>query len=100
MIKLDEGNVLLKPTHRKQLMSGLKRSLRLGQRLGDFLLTITLHRTGHQIEVRAVVHDTAGDFNCRVRQSDWRTAIRNLIRKLASALHTQCVQQHTRGLAA
>ena len=36
MIKLDLGNVLLKPSHRKQLMSWLRRSLRLGERLGDY----------------------------------------------------------------
>ena len=34
MIKLDAGNVPLKPSHRRQLMTWLKRSLRLGQQLG------------------------------------------------------------------
>ena len=70
MLRLIEGNVLLKPSHRKQLMSWLRRILRMGERLGDFVLTITLHRTGKSYEMKASVHDAAGDFDCRCRQSD------------------------------
>ena len=44
MVKLIEGNVLLKPTQRRQLMGWLKRVQRLGERLGNFVLTITLQR--------------------------------------------------------
>jgi hypothetical protein len=93
MIQLDAGNVLLKPSQRKQLLSWLRRSLRLGQRLGDFVLKIRLHRVGKAYEVVASVHDDAGDFGCRVRQSHWRYAIRDLIRTLASRLHDQGVQR-------
>ncbi len=91
MIKLDAGNVLLKPSHKRQLMAWLKRSLRLGSRLGDFLLHITLHRSGHAYEVRAIVHDRGGDFHCRSRQGDWRGAMRELIRSIANHIHARCV---------
>jgi len=78
MIKLDAGNVLLKPSHRRQLMTGLRRSLRLGNRLGDFVLTITLRRRGRVYDARASVIDACGSFNCHARRYDWRTAIRDL----------------------
>ena len=93
MLKLIEGNVLLKPSHRKQLMSWLKRVLRLGERIGDFVLTITLQRTGRQYEVVANVHDKAGDFAVRSRQHDWRNALRSMVQGLAKRLHDQCLQQ-------
>src|SRR5947209_10534956 len=82
MIKLDAGNVLLKPSHRRQLMSSLRRALRIGSRIGQFALNISLQRTGKQCEVRAEVHDSAGNFVCRSRQQDWRKAIRDLIKML------------------
>ena len=93
MLKLNEGNVLLKPSHRKQLMSWLKRVLRLGERIGDFVLTISLQRTGRQYEVVANVHDKAGDFNVRSRQQDWRNALRSMVQGLAKRLHDQRLQQ-------
>ena len=74
MITLDAGNVLLKPSHRRQLMAWLRRSLRIGQRLGRFALNITMHRSGRQYEVRASVKDSAGTFTCRSRRTDWRDA--------------------------
>ena len=52
MVKLESGNVLLKPSHRKQIMGWLRRSSRLGERLGDFDLTVQLSRVGHHHEVR------------------------------------------------
>lgn len=91
MIKLIEGNVLLKPSQRRQLMSWLKRASRLGQRIGDFVLTITLQRCGNMYEVRGSVHDAAGDFDCRSRRTDWRTALRELARSLSTRLHDQCL---------
>jgi len=94
MIQLDAGNVLLKPSQRKQILSWLRRSLRLGQRLGDFVLKITLHRVGHAYEVAASVHDRAGDFGCRVRQTHWRFAMRELISTLVSRLHDQGLQRN------
>lgn len=91
MMKLESQNVLLKPSVRRQLMAWLRRSLRLGERLGDFVLTITLKRIGHAYEARAVVHDSQGDFRCRSRQRDFRGALRDLIRTLSQRLHDQQV---------
>ncbi|HZK80034.1 MAG TPA: hypothetical protein VFC46_03185, partial [Humisphaera sp.] len=85
------GNVLLKPSHRRQLMASLRRSLELGSRLGDFLLHITLHRVGNAYEAKAHVHDRGGDFRCRSRQSDWRGAMRELIRAISHHIHSRCV---------
>jgi len=92
MIQLDAGNVLLKPSQRKQLLSWLRRSLRLGQRLGDFVLKISLHRVGKAYEVVANVHDRAGDFGCRARQSQMRYALRDLVRMLSQRLQLQRFQ--------
>ena len=89
MIKLDAGNVPLKPSHRRQLMTWLKRSLRLGQQLGDFVLTISLRRAGRGYEARARVHDAAGDFTCRTRRTDVRDLFRELARTITSRLHAQ-----------
>ena len=89
MIKLEAGNVLLKPSHKRQLMSWLRRALRIGERLGEFTLLITMRRSGRQCEVRASVHDSAGDFVCRSRQHDWRDAVRELVRALVNRLHAQ-----------
>ena len=49
MIELDVGNVLLKPSHRRQLSALLRSSLRLGRQLGAFDLTITMRRAGSDI---------------------------------------------------
>lgn len=89
MIKLDAGNVLLKPSHRRQMMARLRRALRLGSQLGQFVLTITMHRSGKQCEVRAEVRDSAGQFACRSRRQDWRDAMRELVRELVNRLHAQ-----------
>jgi hypothetical protein len=93
MLKLEAGNVLLKPSHRRQLMAWLKRALRIGQRLGDFDLKITLLRVGHCHQVTAAVHDAAGDFTCRTRQRDWRGAVRELIHRLVTQLQNQRIQR-------
>ncbi|HSU67220.1 MAG TPA: hypothetical protein VLJ39_10125 [Tepidisphaeraceae bacterium] len=87
MIKLDAGNVLLKPSQRRQMMNWLRRAARLGSRFGQFALTITMHRSGKQCEVRAQVHDVSGDFTCRSRQHDWRDAARELVRMIVNYLH-------------
>jgi len=89
MVKLEPGNVLLKPSHRRQLMGWLRRSSRMGERLGDFDLTITISRIGNQHEAIAAVHDSAGDFICRTRQRDWRDAMRELVQRLVIQLHNQ-----------
>ena len=100
MIKLDAGNVLLNPSQRKQLMAWLKRSLRLGDRLGDFVLTIKLRHIGRTYDVRAMVHDRAGDFGCHSRNTHWRDAIRELTRKLVQRLHDQWVKRLSPAVAA
>ena len=86
---LHAGNVLLKPSQKKQVMAWLRRALRLGQRIGDFMLTLSLHRIGRGYEVQARVHDSAGDFGLRTRQSDWREAIRQIVSMLTRRLHDQ-----------
>ena len=78
MVKLDSGNVLLKPSHRRQLATHLKRVTHLGERIGNFILKIAMRRTGRGCEVVATVHDSAGDFVCRSRQCDWQHALREL----------------------
>jgi hypothetical protein len=93
MFKLEAGNVLLKPSHRRQLMGWLRRSARLGKRLGDFDLTIKISRIGNQHEATAAVHDAAGDFTCRTRKRDWRDAVRELIHRLVSQLRLQKLQR-------
>ena len=88
MIKLDSGNVLLKPSHRKQLMTWLRRVQKLGQRLGDFVLTITIKRVGRFYEARATIEDRSGQtFHCRARRHDWRDTMRELARRLTQHLH-------------
>ena len=93
MIQLDSGNVLLKPSVRKQLMSWLRRSLRMGNRLGNFILKITLKRIGRSYDVRAQVQDSAGGFRCHTRKHDLRGAFRELARRLSVRLHEQCLHQ-------
>jgi len=89
MLLLDSGNVLLKPSHRKQLMTWLRRALRLGQKLGDLLIKITVQRVGRHYEVKAKVHDRAGDFSCRFRNHELKDALREIARRLCSRLHDQ-----------
>jgi hypothetical protein len=90
-IQLDSGNVLMKPSHRRQLMKWLRRAMRLGAQLGDLVVTLTLQRIGRLYEVRASVHDSAGDFDCRRRDRNWRDALRDVVMTLTSRLHAQRV---------
>jgi hypothetical protein len=89
MIQLDSGNVLLKPSHRRQLMTWLKRALRIGQRLGKFVLQINMRRIGRAYEVQFAVHDSAGDFSYRMKRHDWRDAAQDLARMICVKLHGQ-----------
>lgn len=93
MIELDVGNVLLKPSQRRQMMARLRRCLKLGSRLGNFLMRITIWRSGRQYELRAAVRDRAGDFGCRVRRADWSDALHDLIRAVSRRLHDQCLRR-------
>ena len=88
-IHVDVGNVLLKPSHRRQLMTWLKRAMRLGAHLGDLVVTLTLQRIGRLYEVRATVHDSAGDFGCRSRDRNWHDAMRDVVMTLTAKLHSQ-----------
>jgi hypothetical protein len=89
MIQLKVGNCLLKPSQKRQLLSWLKRAASLGKRVGDFLLTITVRRAKRGYSMRAVVHDAAGDFDCRARGQTWRDVCRALARMLSVKLHDQ-----------
>ncbi|HZZ44459.1 MAG TPA: hypothetical protein VFE58_16100 [Tepidisphaeraceae bacterium] len=95
MIRLDAGNVLLKPAQRRHLMASLRRSLRLGERLGNFLLTITMQRIGKQYQLLATVSDRLGQFECRFRSRDVGNAMRDMTRFITQRLHDQCLQQLT-----
>lgn len=93
MVNLDLGNVLLKPSHRRQLMSWLRRCLRLGERLGNFVLNLSIRRSGRIYELRANVHDSVGDFACRAQAQDWRGALRDMAKTLTRRLHDQCLRR-------
>ena len=93
MIKLQSGNVLLKPSQRRQIAALLRRCVRLGKRLGDFVLNISMRRSGRMYEIRADVQDRAGAFACRARQNNWQDALREFARSLTLRLHEQCLQR-------
>jgi hypothetical protein len=92
MIKLDAGNVLLKPSHRRQLMTWLKRAMRLAKRLENFGLAITMQRSGRLVEIRADMSNQGKTVAFRARQHDWQDAARQIIRTLTSHLHDQMVR--------
>ena len=93
MIKLQSGNVLLKPSQRRQIAALLRRCVRLGKRLGDFVLNISMRRSGRMYEIKADVQDRAGAFACRARQNNWQDALRDFARSLTLRLHEQCLQR-------
>jgi hypothetical protein len=73
-------------------MTWLRRAVRLGRRVGDCDMSISMKRVGRTYEMAARVHDAAGDFDCRARQSDSRGAMRALAVAIASGVHRQRVQ--------
>ena len=90
MVKLEPGNCTLKPSQRRQLLSWLKRAVALGERVGDFLLKITVRRVANgRYEMNAGVHDAAGDFQLRTRGQTWRDVSRAMVRMLSVRLHAQ-----------
>jgi hypothetical protein len=91
MLKLDAGNVLLKPSNRRQLMSWLRRAIRLGERMGDLAISITMHRIGHLVEIRADVADHNSRVAFRSRQHDWKHAARDLAHMLTIHLHDRMI---------
>lgn len=92
MIKLDAGNVLLKPSHRKQLFTCLRRPARLGERL-DVDMTLSMERIGRRYEVRANLHGSAGDADFRCRQRHWQDAVRDISGLMTNRLHEQCLHR-------
>ena|SRR5207248_2836393 len=93
MIQLNVGNVLLKPSQRRQIMTCLRRAMKLGQRIGDFVLNLTMTRSGRSYELRAAVHDRAGAFSYRIRRNDWRGAVREIMHLVVARLHAQCLSR-------
>ena len=91
MIQITCGNVLLKPTTRRQLMACLRRATRLGERVGGFALNLCLRRSGRTFDLRADVRDRAGPFSCHARGHDWATVVRHLVRDLVIRLHAQVI---------
>lgn len=89
MIQLNSGNVLLKPSHRKQLRAHLRRAIRLGQRVGNFAIAVSLRRNGRMFEMTAHVTDRAGSFNCRSRRHAWKDAVRDLADAVIGWVHGQ-----------
>jgi len=93
MLTLDSGNVLLKPSHRRQVMSWLRRTIRLGQRVGNFTLNIVMQRVGKNYEVRISAQDSIGSLMVRTKRHDWRDAMRDLVHRLTSWLHEQQIHR-------
>lgn len=93
MIKLDPGNVLLKRSHRRQVMTWLRRAVRLGQRVGGFVLTISMQRIGRSYEIRAMAQDSVGTLKCRSRRHDWRDAVRDMVREVERWVHGQQLER-------
>ena len=91
MIQLDSGNVLLKPSQRRQITTWLKRAVKYGQRLGDFVLNLTIHRVGKRCEVRADVRCEGQTFTFHQRATDWRHAMQQMVQMLVARLHSQWV---------
>jgi len=93
MITLDEGNVLLKPSHRRTLMSRLKRAIRLGDRLGKFVLKISLKRSGRHVEMSAKVSDRFGAFDCRTRQMTLEDAFHAITKMVFRQIHEHALRR-------
>ena len=89
MVKLHAQNCLMTRSQRRQLHSWLKRSIHLGQRVGNFLLTITVRRVGRLYQMQADVRDSAGTFDVRARGQTWRDVCREIVRAVAVKLHAQ-----------
>ena len=89
MVKLEAGNCRVNGSQRRQLNAWLKRAVHLGERVGDFILKISVRRVGRAYELVASVHDAAGDFGCRSRGQTWRDVCREIVRTLAVRIHSQ-----------
>ncbi|MGA2584196.1 MAG: hypothetical protein ABSG31_13035 [Tepidisphaeraceae bacterium] len=82
---------MLKPSQRRQMNTWLKRAMRLGERIGDFAVRITMHRSGKAIHIEADVKNSRGAVAFRSRQNDWQDAVREIVRMLTAHLHDQLI---------
>ena len=73
-------------------MTWLKRTMKMGERLGNFALSITMKRSGRLIQIEADVATRRGAKAFGTRQHDWRDAFRELIRRLTIHLHNLLIQ--------
>jgi len=92
MIQLNEGNVLLKPSQRKQLLSWLRRSIKYTQRMTRCFMSISMNRCGKQVEVIATIWSGKSPTVFHAKSSDWRDATRHLIHRLSGYLHDQLIR--------
>jgi hypothetical protein len=86
MVKLEAGNCRINGSQRRQLNAWLKRAVHLGERVGDFVLRISIRRIGRAYELVASVHDATGDFGCRSRGQTWRDVCREIARIISVRL--------------
>lgn len=93
MIELVSRNVLLKGSNRRQILSWLKRSLRLGEQVGNLAVKITVQRIGKTYQVMATVKDQAGVFLIRTHARELMDACREIVRVLSLKLHNQRLQK-------
>lgn len=89
MIELVSNNVVLKGSHRRQILAWLRRTLHLGERLGDFAMKVTIQRSAGKYEVKAQIHDQAGDVTCRARGQELMETCRNLVHQLSMSVRSQ-----------
>lgn len=87
MLKLDSGNVLLKPSQRRQLMTRLRRAMKLGQRIGKFTLNLTMNRCGKCCEILLSCQDKLGAMTVKVKRHDWKDALHDAVHRLENWLH-------------
>jgi hypothetical protein len=99
MIRLNAGNVLLKPSHRRQLNAWLRRPTRLGGRLGEFDLSINMQRSGKLVEMTAGVSTSRGSAAFRAREQDWRDAAHRIVRMVTVHLHDLALRSMSPNLA-
>ena len=91
MISLTAANVSLKPSQKKQLLARLRRSIRLGERFGNFVLKINIKGCGRHMEVTAKGRDGGGDFNYRARQLTLADCVHMIVRMVVQRLHANAL---------
>lgn len=89
MVELLAGNVLLKPCQKRRVLSHLRRSDRLSDRLGDSRLALSVRKVGRHFEAKAKCHNRRGDLECKARDTTWETAVLRVVRSLHDQVHAQ-----------